>query len=215
MSHEINLKEMERSAWKRFHQDGVWDFFLGLLVLWIALFDVVEKFGMPKAANYAILLGVYAVPLVGMQVFKKRVTIPRLGRVKFGKGRKMRKLYMVALLLVSVLVNVGLILLIRYWRESGTTPVWWAGSDLTPNLIVSTWVFITFSGMAFWMDFPRMIFLGGTIAFSMLAAMYFNNPFPFFIAAVVMFISGAIVLARFLRDYPLPQENLNNDQQNA
>jgi len=49
MSQTINLKELERKAWRSVFQDGLWDIFLGLLLLAMAIGALLSDIGVPEA----------------------------------------------------------------------------------------------------------------------------------------------------------------------
>ena len=93
MSENINLKELEKKAFKSTFKDGLWDIQLGFIILALT----------PLINNDYLLIPYYAVIIVLFMAAKKFVTVPRIGLVKFGKKRNksMKKLRLI--LVISVL----------------------------------------------------------------------------------------------------------------
>ena len=90
MTENINLKEIERKAWKSCYQDGIWDIFLGLILLNFGIAPLMEEItGTTYLISYIILL------VLGYIIFyggKKYITVPRIGNVKFSPKRKLKRI---------------------------------------------------------------------------------------------------------------------------
>jgi uncharacterized membrane-anchored protein len=148
MEEKINLKEMEKKAWKSCFQDGLWDIFLGFILLSFGISPLIEEItGITYLISYVILL------FLGYFIFyfgKKYITIPRLGNVRFGAKRKYKKIKVVIILTISVIFGLAAILITQ--------------TDLIPyNIDISIWgiifainALIVFSLMAYYLDFPRL-----------------------------------------------------------
>jgi len=102
MTGKINLKEIERKAWMSYFEDGLWDIFMGLLMLTTGIRSLTD--------NVWFTLGIFAALLISV-IGKKLITIPRIGRVKFGPARKVKQKKLAAVLIVSVLATLALLLL--------------------------------------------------------------------------------------------------------
>ena len=132
MSQNIDLKQIERKAYTSYFQDGLWDIFMGLLMLGM---------GITIAFESEILYGVVlAIAVLVVSVGRKLITEPRIGRAKFGMARKIKLGIIVVVLTISSLFGVGVFLAAYY------------GVDI-PHYLMATiagvWFFIVFSLMAF------------------------------------------------------------------
>ena len=92
MSQNLDLKALERKAFRSVHQDGLWDIYLGGMLLALSLFFSIPENGEGEL-NYTLLalLGV-AIVFAVFQLGKKYVTVPRMGQVRFGPERQKRKI---------------------------------------------------------------------------------------------------------------------------
>ncbi len=79
---DVNLKNIERKAYLTYFQDGLWDTIIGIFLLaWGIgiLTDTAGLTGIWVIAAYWIIWG-----------FKKRLTQPRIGYVKWRRSRPRR-----------------------------------------------------------------------------------------------------------------------------
>ncbi|KAA3662543.1 MAG: hypothetical protein DWQ04_13200, partial [Chloroflexi bacterium] len=85
MTTNIDLKELERRAFKSTFQDGIWDIYLGLMllpmVIWLLLVAHPDD---PSTAAVVLTFGFFAVPIFLFRATKKYLIMPRLGLVQFG-----------------------------------------------------------------------------------------------------------------------------------
>lgn len=109
MNHEIGLEELEKKVWRINFDDGIFDIYFGILIV---------SFG-PSLSFYEILpfpLNVLLGPiLIGLGftfyiLSKKYLIKPRLGNVKFGRKRKVRKLKTVVVLSINIVFLLILLL---------------------------------------------------------------------------------------------------------
>jgi len=104
MTEKINLKKIEKKAWKSYHQDGLWDIFLGLILLNFGIAPILEEItGITYLLSYIIILGVAFIIFHGG---KKYITIPRLGRAGFSTARKSKTKKSSLVLVISVLLGL-------------------------------------------------------------------------------------------------------------
>jgi len=123
MSEKLNLKQIERKAWRSVFQDGLWDIYLGLLLLLMGSSDLLDQLPIGEAARLGIYLGLLAFILVGMWLAKTYITIPRIGRVQFGPARQIRRKKAGLLLAGSVLLGVVLWMVASAGRICRRPPV--------------------------------------------------------------------------------------------
>jgi len=84
----INLKELERKAFRSVFQDGLWDIFVGFLFTQFAVAPFLSEQGLGDFWSSAVLFPVYMIVLACVMLLKKYVVAPRLGMVQFSKKRK-------------------------------------------------------------------------------------------------------------------------------
>jgi hypothetical protein len=142
---------------------------------------------------------------------KRFITIPRMGRVKFGPKGKARKKKARIILAISVLV--GLVLFVFTWLAFKGD--WDEGLPLH-IIIPAVWavnMLVVFSLGAYFLDFDRLYLIGVLYALPVpvdfllreLAGIRLGF-IVFAVPAAAILIMGVTVLVRFLRDYPIPAE---------
>ena len=78
MTQNINLKDIEKKVYMSYHQDGILDISLGLLIL---------LFGIAMYTHLTPFVGLIPILVMGVgYLAKKFVTIPRMGYVNFSNA---------------------------------------------------------------------------------------------------------------------------------
>jgi hypothetical protein len=147
MSHNLDLKTLERRAFRSTFQDGLWDIWLGLVFLMFAIGPLLEEAGVSYTATMIIWLGSNVVAFLFLWVGKKHITTPRLGLVRFGLQRKAKLKKTRLVLVISVLVGLLAWLAVSSGAKPGMAVVLGA---FAANII------IVFGLMAYFMDFDRL-----------------------------------------------------------
>ena len=204
MNNDINLKEIERKAFTSYFHDGMWDLYGGLILL---------GFGLTMLTGWDYLMfAVVAIAMVPLLI-RKRIVIPRLGIVKFSQERqtKTKKSRLAAIIILSFTALLGMVFFMLF--TSNTMPQW----------------------LEIWMHDYFLTFFGGMIAVLIIAAAFLVSVKRFYAYAVLVFIafflasilrpedmevipitvvgglillSGIVILIRFLRNNPLPKEEI-------
>jgi hypothetical protein len=211
MSQTINLKELERKAWRPVFQDGLWDIFLGLLLLAMAIGALLSDIGVPEAWSTTIYVTLMVLSMLILWAGKRFITLPRMGRVTFGPKRKTKLNWVRVVLLLSVLVGAGVS--VAGLAVRGNRPEWLNTTFFFP----AAWVvnaMVVFSLGAYFLDFNRLYLIGVLYALPVPLDIMFHKfasmDLTFFaigVPAMVILIIGLVVFTRFLRDYPLlPEE---------
>jgi len=210
MAQGINLKEVERKAWRSFYQDGLLDIFLGLLLLAMAIGALLSDIGMSEAGSMLIYLGLILLAMPVLWAGKRFITAPRMGRVKFGPKRRRRLNKVSVILAISVLV--GVVFFVAAQAVTGNLSKWMTLEFIFP----AGWVvncIVVFSLMAYFLDFSRLYVIGVMYAIPVpldIMQREFTSIdltfCAFGVPAAVILLMGAVVFIRFLRDYPLPTE---------
>jgi hypothetical protein len=210
----FNLNEIEKKAFRSTFQDGIWDIFLGLLLLNLSFGALLSNSGVSEGLTIIILTALAAVIVLVFIAGKKRITIRRMGLVKFGPKRK-RKVWKSRIILLAS-VFAGLIvflaaLLVSYYP---------AGRSKMVFLLPAAWVansIIVFSLLAHYLDCRRLYLYGILFALPVPVDMAIKElagvnliPIALAVPAVIMLAVGAVLLNRFLRDYPLLSQEISN-----
>ena len=216
MTQRISLKEAERKAFRSMFQDGIWDIYLGSLLLLMGLGPVMgsklEDGSMTIPGILGLLVGAACIPMLGFWASKKFITTPRIGLVEFGPARKAKRKKVRLILSVSVLV--GVVLLLFTLVMANNPPTWVSVAWLIPAGIWGINSVVVFSLGAYYLDFPRAYIYGWLYALpfptSILLYESFDLPLimPYAVVSGGMMLVGLVLFIRFLRDYPLPERRL-------
>ena len=208
MSQNISLKELERKAWRSVFQDGLWDIYLGLLLLAMAIWALLSDVGFSESLGMAIFIGLEVLAMLVLWAGKKIITVPRMGRVKFGPKRKAKLNWVRVVLFISVLVGAGVFVAGLAMR--GNRPEWLNAAFFFP----AAWMvnaMVVFSLGAYFLDFNRLYLIGVMYALPVPLDIMFRkfvdidlSFIAFGVPATVILIIGLVVFIRFLREYPLP-----------
>ena len=199
MTQEINLKEIEKKAYRDSQQDGLMEVMMGLILITFGGF-----FYSPIFAFY-ILLIIFSKKIV--ESIRRRYTYPRIGFVKFHEENPKDALTGVFLFEFAVIVVI--FTLISIFGDVKDYSQWVKWSPL-------------FFGMILVGPFAHAASRSGSIRYtgygilSVVLGVFFSLiefgsgytgliPYLVFIGAF-LFLSGLVIFTLFLRKYPLPAE---------
>jgi len=211
MSSAINLREIERKAFRSTYQDGLWDIYLGLVVTAMAVFMYRPPEGYAPT-NILMAMGMIGLALGLFWAGKKFITLPRMGQVKFGPARQRRKLTLAVILGLVVLVHSGIV---------GLSALGWLNPQLAAqintllpsrdlNRLAVASLGALFVGpsmilIAYFNDFGRGYYIAVMMSLAVFSMIWLNQPiYPLLMGALII-LPGLALLARFLRQYPLPR----------
>jgi len=197
MPESLNLKELERKAWQSFQQDGLMEVFLGALLVLAFLAGIA---GEQRFFVYIVML------LLGPMLFlaKRYVTVPRIGQVQFGPKRKANQ----RLLAVVAVVAVGLTLALMLVAMRGSS--WLRDNHVLISFGLGGMVALVFTAMAYLKDFPRLYIVGLLIGAAFTVTELLDNPAPLLVVGSILFVVGLAILARFVRQYPVPSAGVSH-----
>ena len=207
---QLNFKTLEKKAFRSFFKDGIYDVFLGLILLSLGLPMMLNEFGL---INYETITMPLLIPIIlniGALAFfifgKKYITAPRLGIGRFGKTRKRKMTHVKLLLAISVLIGVitFFLSLLKILPVGGKTGIPLAG------VIFGIQCLLVFSLAAYFMDFTRLYLYAFFFAISLPLtfwlkknqALTYPSFWVFSLTAGPMLIVGWILFVRFLQQYP-------------
>ena len=212
MNDKINLKQLEKKAWRATFQDGLWDIYFGLIIMGMGLAPLGRFLGLPETIG--VLMLVFSWDIVAGLIFilgKIYITRPRIGFVKFGQIRKRRN----KLLAVFLGINVGLTFITLIFTFLGIFQLSLPGYMV---MLVIGLLFITtpFSFIAYFIQLKRVYLyalLGGFgLFFSELLTPILDSPFNDILVFVpfggMILVFGIIIIIRFLSKYQLDKEGV-------
>jgi len=212
MSEKLSLKEMEKKVFRSYYEDGLWEIYLGLLLLNMGLpFVLLRVF--EDAPLWQIAMPLLLVALVSYTLFwagKKYVVLPRVGHVKLGSKGRQRRRSTAFVFAGSVVVGLAVFVVASMFARGNLS------GDLPPDVIIAiVWtinVVVVFGLAAYFLAYDRFYVIG----------VLFALPFPMLIgvdrlfgidlgfvawavpAGIILFL-GLGTFIHFLRNNPLPE----------
>ena len=203
MAENISLKEVERKAFASAYQDGLWDIFIGFVLLAWAFAPLLS----PRLGDFwssAVLFGPWPFVFLAIWWVRRVVVTPRVGTVRFGSWRtgRMIRFNLVMLVFLSFSAILGMVLALG----TAALPAWMHAAPF--SLIV----LIAFSVAAYFLDFSRLYVYGVLFALSPLVGRWLylyreiphsGYPVTFGISATIAILVGLAKFISFLRTHPL------------
>lgn len=211
MSDNVDLKELEKKAWRSTLEDGIFEIYFGILHLSLTIGVVLVNF-LPELLSSIITFSVIGLGLIFFLFGKKYISEPRIGKAKFGRMRIAKKIKTIAILTVNFFLLLILFLIsVLNPRFKLRIPAPLYG--LITGLLFFT---LPLSFVAYFLQFKRLYFIAiltGISFFLDEIFAFFKIPQPFdtllaygLVSAIIIGI-GIAVFIRFLRKYPLPKED--------
>jgi hypothetical protein len=213
VSEKINLKELQRKAWRSMFQDGIWDIFLGLLLLNIAAFTLTDAFVSNDDTQIILYIGGELIALLLLWAGKRFITVPRMGKAKFGQFGKIRRSKVRLVLFVTVLMGLIVLLVFEGLSNNGQ----FAGLS-RDYLAAGGWVLsamLAFGLAGYFLDFNRLYLIGAMYALPfpldiLIREIWQTDQWVFYIYAIpalVILAVGLFHFFRFLKNYPAVRED--------
>ena len=210
MVSSIDLKQIERKAYRSTYQDGIWDIYMGTVVVLMGLFLYHPESGY-SAINIIMMVLLLSLAYSLFWAGKKYITLPRMGQVRFGPVRQRRKKTMAIILGVIVLIQiifVGLTAVSRYYPQVGGRLFGSTDAGLaTVAAIGSLFVGLPMLLMAYMIDFPRGYYIAVLMSLAVFLMILTNQPLYPAVLGILIIIPGVVLLINFLKKYPLPRRD--------
>ena len=189
MSQEQDFKKLQQRTYESYQQDGLIDMIIGLGMI---------GFGLMLAFDSSVFLFMSWMPIIFYVPFKNRITVPRIGYVKFSSSNLRLALALGAGLLVMLFV-VGLYLFVVSENISLQVREW-----LGQYLWLGGLVAVCFLGAALLTGITRFYAYAGLILliFSVGTWLGIQPPIFVIISGLLIEITGVWLLVRFLVKYP-------------
>ncbi len=211
MTQKLNLKEIERKAFRSTFQDGLWDIYLGLVVIFMALFLFRPDEGY-SPWNLLLMLVGFGTSFLIFWAGKKFITVPRMGQVSFGPLRKRKATTLAIIMGVVIIIQVAVVL----FSVGG-----WLDDDLAAKLnallgeanlermavaaVGSLFVGPSMILVAYFSDFPRGYYIAILMTAAVFLMILLNQPIYAIIIGALIILPGLVLFIRFLQKYPLPK----------
>ncbi len=196
MNQKINMKEIERKAYTAYHQDGVVDVTVAVVIL---LFGIIMVGDMSWLGGIGGVSGILAVSLYA--AFKKFVTVPRLGYVKFPQQRAQR---MTGIALALGTLSALMAVVAFFQTMSQGTPDWlmllFDNYMLTIGIAVAGLFLL--GGYAFK---TKRIYAYALLTLAMFTIGHFLSfPLHYYLVALgtIIMVIGIVLMIRFVQKYP-------------
>ncbi|MFC2002129.1 hypothetical protein ACFLUZ_06500 [Chloroflexota bacterium] len=205
MENDKDLKELEKKVFMSYFKDGLWDIYGALMLL---------GFGLAMVTGWDYLMLAFAVLAVVLLLVRKWIVVPRLGQVKFSTERqtKTKRSILIAVVIGTFTMIIGVVFFML--STTNSMPEWldiWMNDYflaafggvlallvMVAAYVVGVWRYYIYAVLTF-------------IAFVLASILRPNDmeAIPILIAGGIILISGAVILMRFLRKYPLHLRETN------
>jgi hypothetical protein len=214
MSQNLDLKAIERKAFRSVHQDGLTDIYIGALLLALSLFFAIPESGEGEGIYMGLALLGVALAFAFFQWGKKYITAPRLGQVKFGPARQRRKAMLVWVMGFYVLVTLGVLLYSLYVWNAGISTGLTLGSSLERMLVGFVAALIAGTSLivkSYFMEFLRGYYIALLMGCGFFFTLLLDSTIPMIIAGALILLPGLAIFVNFLRQHPLPPREASHD----
>jgi len=216
MSNVLNLKQIERKAFRSTYQDGLLDIYMGTIVATMAIFLYHPESGY-SAINNIVMVIIFTVAYSLFWAGKKYITLPRMGQVRFGPTRQHKKKTLAIVLGIIVLIQtifVGTTIIGWHNPVFGAKLFGFFGDYSQEHLAVaalgSFFVGPSMLVIAYLIDFPRGYYIAVLMALAVFLMILINQPiYPVVIGGLII-VPGLVLFIHFLKKYPIPHGDETN-----
>jgi len=208
VAHPTDLKSLEKQAFRKFYEDGLFDVLFGLLMVGMSVGAVVQDWLDSEALSLLFMLGIAVVLVTFFKVARVRLLRSRLGHFTPGPGRRRKITTTRLILLASAVLGVVAFGVSAVASSGGITA---AAVEVWLPVVWFVNATVVLGAMAYLLDVPRFYLYG--VLFGLVGPLLiwpdvlwdFRVPPPiaFGVPAVPIVVIGLWKLARFLRDYPV------------
>jgi hypothetical protein len=189
-----------------FFEDGLLDVLMGLALLAVGIPAMLPNFFVSELRQDAASAALMVLALFVYWLGKRFITMPRIGRARFGPRRKAKLRKTAVIYGISALAGiVFLVFLMRTTGPSQGTP--WS-APVVVALGIGAWMLLILGLASYFMDFTRGHVIAGLYALAFSATVLLHNPIMFIMAGAVAVLMGLVVFVRFLRKYRIPSAGL-------
>ncbi len=208
---QLNLKEIEKKAFRANYQDGLLDINMGGIVACMAyLQTLTDSEETPIFGMVVFVAGMIASSLI-FWLGKKYITLPRMGQATFGTERRRRSRTLAVILgIIVALQAVVVIFSVVVWGnpELQSRLTFLEGEHRAMDLLVAS-IGAMFVGpsvalIAYFSDFLRGYYISLLMAIGVFLMIFLNQPVYLMVCAALIILPGVALFVRFLLTHPLP-----------
>lgn len=203
MSNLLSLKELEEKVFRRAVDDGLWDIFLGCFFLMFAIAPFLSR-RMGDFLSAAVFIPVWGGAYFLMRLTRKRVVMPRVGQVEFGRSRILRleRFGIIMLYANAVVFFLGTMAAVGVFGIEG--PMY--------SILFGLMVLMMFSMAAYFLKITRLYLYGllvaispliGEVLFIYASVPHHGFPVTFGIASITMIVVGICIFVNLLKRHPI------------
>ncbi|MCW4054373.1 MAG: hypothetical protein NWE84_05580 [Candidatus Bathyarchaeota archaeon] len=202
MTKEPNLKEIERKAYMSYHQDGLLDIFAGMYILGFGLgifMDIIWDFGM---GVIIIPGGFIAVAFALWIAAKRKITMPRIGFVKFGPAGTTK---LMAIFIGLAVVGLGFTLVFTFATLQSGSRQWLDLIVQNGMLIMGFGALAVCALFGYSMGLKRLYAYGFLAMITLVIGHFMGIFFAYILMALgaTVMVAGFALLISFVKRYPL------------
>lgn len=219
MNTPLNLKDLERKAYRSTYQDGLWDIYQGGLTASFTAFVSVMDPSINLSTLQRFLLFMVGVGFSYLIFWggKKWVTLPRIGQVKFGPARQRRKRTLAVVLGSIVVIQAFIVALtVALWQNPALSrSLGLAGLPQNLETLLVAVLAVCFVGpslslRAYFNDFPRGYYIAAVVSTSVFCLVWFGSAVYTMVGGLLIILPGIVLFLRFLAEHPLPASEGTN-----
>lgn len=212
MTQTLDIKDAEKQVFRlATFEDGIWEIYLGSFFILMSIYNLTRELLGP-AINAVFILGMSLLFAAVAVLAKKRITLPRSGLVKLNAGTKKKikvaNFIMIGLVLATfalLILSANSLLNEPNWER---LPQWFSDFDIDlifALIIVGIFCLIAYSsGIARFYLHGVLLGVGNFTTAILHAYSDVQFGWPVALAGLIITVIGVSVLAKFIRDYPLP-----------
>jgi hypothetical protein len=201
MNADKRFKQLERKTYLLTHQDGLLDIIIGLCIM---------GFGLNMFTDSAAFSVLAWMPVILLPGLKNRITVPRLGYAQFDNKRTGATRLLAVTMILGLVVLVAGVFIFLGVKSGSPEIVSWLKSYHMPLLAgIAAAVMIVSAVMSgikrlfAYAALTLLVVVGGT-------ALDIQTPFYVLLLGALIMLSGFVLLARFMRKYPVEQGEKDN-----
>lgn len=199
MTQNINIKELERKAFTSYHEDGIVDIFAGA---WLLFFGIVSM--CTDKPWFAGMFPVYGLPLFAAA--KKKITVPRIGYVKFNQQR--RSLMLIVYLWIAILFTVFGIVFYTDNSPSWLYALLYDYPKLLFGIIVGLLFFVCAGVTRIFRFYAYAVLILAVSVIGHVFGLHIRYEyFPVTLGVLILSV-GVLVLIQFIQTYPVEMEEI-------
>lgn len=207
-----DLKQLEREAFRRFYDDGIFDIYVGAMLVAMGIGALISDRIDNEATSMIAILGIGLVVTIPLLLARRSLLRNRLGTFEPGPERRRKIAGTRLVLLGSVVLGVAAFGIAAAVYKSGS------GADTLAALLPVLWfanTAIVFGAAAYFLDVPRFYALGLIAGTAMPLLIWPDLLWEYQIHPVLAFgLPGAVIcgvgifkLLGFLERYPALQSD--------